>query len=256
MEVKASTPVAAATEMFALARTLCAGCASYHGIFPFLRLARVVGGSASTHAMWNSVTAHVARGARRILIAGAADDANARRALAAIGARLDARLEISDICETPLLALRHSDLGEDPRIVVRQADMLDPDERRFDLIIADRLTSFVAVERRAQLVDALHDRLVAGGHLLISDLFDETLVGGGDPGPPFAQHSLARLEECGVELPEHRRLLPGSLSGRNLPADRRVAARLVALAASAAGRTRRTEQIRLQLRPIICHPSH
>ncbi len=206
MEVKSSTTAAAATATFALARALCAGCASYHGIFPFLRLARVVGGSASTHAMWDSVTTHVARGARRILIAGAGDDANARRALAAIGARGDARLEISDICETPLLALRHGELGEDSRIVVRQADMLDPDERRFDLIIADRLTSFVPRDQRALLVRRLHRRLLAGGHLLISDLVDEILVGDGDPGPPFAQQSLARLEELGVALPEPRAL--------------------------------------------------
>lgn len=176
-----SASVAAAAETFLRARRDCAGCTTYHGLWPYLRLAEVTRSQVDLDILRALIRDRVAHGARRILIAGAADALTTLAVLRELPADDAAILEVVDRCATPLETMRRALGPAERRVVLRQANLLD--DRRdatVDIALAHGLLGFFSDAEQVALLRAIGHRFVAGSFLLTSERVGLDMAGDDD----------------------------------------------------------------------------
>jgi SAM-dependent methyltransferase len=159
--------------------TRCNDCASYHGAWQILRLLGVLNSMRSDDDfLFRQLDTAIGKGARRILISGAADYAlQARIAAVARRHRATPQITVVDRCETPLELNRWYAVrtGMDTRLL--STDILkyrNPD--RFDLVCTHSFLCFFAPDDRKKLARIWWDCLAPGGAVLTAQRIrpDET----------------------------------------------------------------------------------
>lgn len=151
------------------------GCAWYHGVWQYLRLFDMVS-SPTWHAEFYAEQLREAiqeRGARRILISGAADYTALAFVLEAVGvhaAELD--LHILDLCRTPLLACQWYAQRMAVPVTVHQADITRTSEfgaagldmaEPVDLVVADAFLTRFDPDGASRVIDSWYGLLAPGG---------------------------------------------------------------------------------------------
>jgi len=150
-------------------QALCIGCGSYHGAWQILRLLGVLNSMRSDDDfLISQLDLEIGRGARKILVSGAADYAIQAR-IAAVAKRHKAtpRITILDLCETPLKLNRWyaTRAGMDAHLL--QDNILkyhNPDH--FDLVCTHSFLPFFSPDERRKLVEVWWHCLAPGGAVL------------------------------------------------------------------------------------------
>ena len=162
--LEASAPLA-----YAMAARSCRGCASYHGLWQYLRLLRVIE-PMERHAPFFERELRAAKGSGRprILVSGAADYWTCARVFAAF-ARRRAKPEVTviDLCETPLSLNRWyaRRLGE--RVATRRVDVLAFNSpAAFDAICSHAILGRFSPAKRKALAAKWYSLLRPGGRLI------------------------------------------------------------------------------------------
>jgi hypothetical protein len=159
----ASAPIARA-----LAPATCtAGCAGYHGAVQELRLLGVVGSPQINRAFYREeLGAAAARGARRVLVAGAADYAMLAHVLDAMPV---AAVTVIDRCPTPLLLSRWYGAMHGAAVATAVADVAryvaDPAP---DVIVTDSLLTLLDPAGRLETLRRWRDSLAPDGVAITS----------------------------------------------------------------------------------------
>jgi len=202
-----------ATRHFAMARALCIGCLSYHAVRPYLRSARAREGLAADCGVLQSVIAPmIAAGARRVLVAGAADTGLPSLALRAAGGR-PISLTVVDRCATPLVQAQQLAARHGLRVATRQDDLTRFDlPDAFDLVIGHQVLPYIGRAGQTAFLSRVGRALAPGGRFVISvrdaawrRWRDERFGGGAKDYPErFIAGLLARLAERPIALPEDR----------------------------------------------------
>lgn len=160
-----------AQNQFKFAISGCSTCASYHAIWPYLRITGAVGGVEADEPflqpLLNRVLAH---GARNILLAGSADSgvmALVYRAL--LMYKHSARLTLIDRCATPLRACQEYAQSQGIELTTIQEDlaMMSLSECA-DLIIGHSVLPFIHEGERRNVLSRMAKALTPGGHLLLT----------------------------------------------------------------------------------------
>ena len=197
-----SAESAAAAETFMRAHRDCAGCANYHGLWPYLRLAGITRSQVDLEVVQSLIRAGVARGAHRILIAGAADALTTLAVLRALPSDVTTMLEVVDRCATPLETIRRALAPGERRVTLRQANLLDDSQGgAVDIALAHGLLGFFSDEDQVTLLQAIGRRFGAGSVLISSERVDLEMVGDGDNVPRYAERMIRRLGDARVALP-------------------------------------------------------
>jgi hypothetical protein len=157
-----------------LAPTLCredpasgGNCAWNHGLWQFLRLLGL-NTTPEHHAdfLKRALEAVVPRdGTVRVLISGTADYSMLAHVLAALRIRhLEARFDVVDLCETPLMLNRWYAEQVAQKIFCWRGDILEyPGEDDYDLICTHSFLGQFSDERRLELFRKWHGLLTRGG---------------------------------------------------------------------------------------------
>jgi hypothetical protein len=173
-------------------------CAFYHGLWQDLR-AVGLGSNVAYHAtFFERAFAHVARGAPRILVSGAADDAVLAHVLAASDANgLAPRVTVLDLCDTPLLANQRYAARAGRAIATLRADMFEHEPAEpYDAIVAHSFIGYFPPAERRRLFLRWASMLAPSGAIVIVNR-----VRAGDPeaavsfGPAEAAAFCAAVEE-------------------------------------------------------------
>ena len=150
------------------------GCRWYHGAWQYLRLFDMVS-SPNWHTQFyaGQLREEIGRGARKILISGAADYTTLAFVLhaardAAGDVPADLEVHVLDLCQTPLLACQWYAGRLDLKITMHRADAIDPDDLcrvgllskvapsevggSFDLIVADAFLTRFTLKEAQQVV--------------------------------------------------------------------------------------------------------
>lgn len=159
----------------------CEACRSYHAVWGFKRLYGISGALMSdAETIREVLAAAFARGARRILVSGAADAAGlamiARVAAECGVAPSSLSVVVADLCETPLAVNRRAAalLGMEGAVRTVRGDILTLDDAPVDLVIAHNILSFFPPEQRAALAAVWARHLRPGGELFtVSGLWPE-----------------------------------------------------------------------------------
>jgi SAM-dependent methyltransferase len=197
---------AMAAQMYALANSLCGGCRTMHAVWPYLRLARMVGaaeaGAANIETM---LSAQIASGARRLVIAGACDTGLlATVARAARGRATE--ITVVDICPTPLELCRRFAVRWSLPLKTRIANLTTLDVTDVDLIYANSVLQLIAPAQWVDTLTRMRRALRPGGHLVC--VFNAGGRLAGDVLPEYrsryADWLLAELDRQGIPLPDTR----------------------------------------------------
>jgi hypothetical protein len=158
----ASAPIARA-----LAPATCAGCAAYHGNVQDLRLLGVVGSPNLNAGFYHAALAAAGEsGARRVLVAGAADYAMLAHVLAVLP---DAHVTVIDRCPTPLLLNRWYAAMRGAAIATVVADVTDHvADPPADVIVTDSLLTLLDPPSRSRTLDRWRRGLAPGGVVVTS----------------------------------------------------------------------------------------
>ena len=158
----------------ALAATHCRpqddghSCAWYHGSWPVLRALGAINSPGSDDDfLLRALAEGFARGARRVLVSGAADAGMLARVTSALPSGHDVRITVLDRCRTPLEhGRRHAEaLGIDIDTVC--ADILDYEaDGEFDLICTHSFLTFFPPIARQRLVRRWWRSLRPGGYVI------------------------------------------------------------------------------------------
>jgi SAM-dependent methyltransferase len=187
-----------AATQYRLARQLCDTCRTYHAIWPYRRLARVVAtADASAPGFESTLDALFKTGKRQVLIAGAADT-GLLALTARTGAAYDVDIMVLDRCRTPLELCRQ--FAERWSLTSRtlHQDLTGLDvAAEFDIVFANSVLMFVAPELRVDVLRRLSRALRPGGRLV--NVFNA--------GPRIRREDsvatmLAEMERRGIPLPE------------------------------------------------------
>ena len=194
-----------AAESFELSKSLCRTCGQVHALWPYIRLARASTGVESPSSYLQSLlTALIADGRRRLLVAGAADTG-----LLALVTRVDAGrsadIVVLDRCETPLALCRRWAARVPHPIVTLHQDLRDLNEAQlFDLVLVHGTLHFIAAPERPDVLAWLRRSLAPGGRLVL--LFNTSAPVVGDLArhgrDGYADWVLDELKRIGVTLPE------------------------------------------------------
>ena len=194
-----------AAESFELSKSLCRTCGQVHALWPYIRLARASTGVEPPSSYLQSLlTALIADGRRRLLVAGAADTG-----LLALVTRVDAGrsadIVVLDRCETPLALCRRWAARVPHPIVTLHQDLRDLNEAQlFDLVLVHGTLHFIAAPERPDVLARLRRSLAPGGRLVL--LFNTSAPVVGDLArhgrDGYADWVLDELKRIGVTLPE------------------------------------------------------
>ena len=194
-----------AAESFELSKSLCRTCGQVHALWPYIRLARASTGVEPPSSYLQSLlTALIADGRRRLLVAGAADTG-----LLALVTRVDAGrnadIVVLDRCETPLALCRRWAARVPHPIVTLHQDLRDLNEAQlFDLVLVHGTLHFIAAPERPDVLAWLRRSLAPGGRLVL--LFNTSAPVVGDLArhgrDGYADWVLDELKRIGVTLPE------------------------------------------------------
>jgi SAM-dependent methyltransferase len=157
-----------AADAFALSDRLCGSCRVYHSLWPYLRIGGTPGGADDRKTLIESTLAEaIAGGRRRILIAGAADTGLlALVARAAADEAVD--ITVLDRCRTPLELCRRSAQRWSLGIETLHLDLMDlAIEAGFDIVFAHTVLTFIAPERRLDVLARLRRSLRPDGRLIM-----------------------------------------------------------------------------------------
>lgn len=155
-------------EALASGRRLCVACGGYHRIWGALRATGVVGGTAVDESVLRPTLARVGRGARRILVAGAADEA-----IVAVIARAlpngAPEIVVVDRCPAPLAEIA---ARADPSLA--RVETICADLARFtpdapvDLVVSHSQIGFAPTRpARLEILSRLRNALGPGGTLVM-----------------------------------------------------------------------------------------
>jgi hypothetical protein len=194
-----------AAAQYRIAEELCDTCRNYHALWPYHRIAGMVAGAqGGASGVERLLRQAFADGRRKLLIAGAAD--TGLLALAArVGAPYDIDIVVLDRCRTPLELCRQFAQRWSLRAQTLQKDLTDLDiSAGFDIVLASSVLTFVAPERRVDVLCRLREALRPGGTLL--HVFSVSARVSGEAMPEYrADYSgrmLAEMERLGIPLPE------------------------------------------------------
>lgn len=186
--------LAQARHQFELAQQLChADCCDYHAAWPFLRVARLVGGIDADRApLTELLHPLLQRPGLRVLIAGCADSAQLAlvQELAAGNAP---SVTVIDRCATPLAAcsaITTSGLGA-TQVLQLDALALRPDAP-FDLILCHSLFPFLAASQRSELLRLFSRWLAPQGRLVLAVKLDPANAAAADMASASAPEEVAQ----------------------------------------------------------------
>ncbi len=157
-----------AAEAYDLSDRLCGTCRDLHALWPYIRLSRASTGIEVQASKLETLLGDLlARGLRRLLIAGSADTG-----LLALAARAGAdhamNIVVLDICATPLELCRKFAERRSLSISTVRQDLLDLDiEGRFDIVLIHGTLQFISADRRADAVARIHRAISPGGRLVL-----------------------------------------------------------------------------------------
>ncbi len=193
----------------AVAPSVCAGCAAYHGLLPTLRMLGVVASPQRQGAFYREqFVAAAARGHTRVLVAGAADCAMLTHVLAGYRAGgVEPRVTLLDRCPTPLLLSQLHAAQQGVAIDVLQADAAAPGlAEPVDLIVTDSLLTLLEPEHRLATLRAWREALAPGGRIVTSmRLLPERPAAA--PSRPAAERTEAFVQWALAELDRRAGLL-------------------------------------------------
>jgi hypothetical protein len=162
-------------------------------------------GQTGRAAIERALADQVAAGARRVLIAGAADTGLlASVARAAAGHAMT--IEVVDRCATPVeLCRRFAEHWSLP-VAARVVDLAELDARGFDLVYANSVLPFIPAGQRGDVLVRMRQALRPGGHLLL--VFNT----GGGVARDASRHyrsgqcdgAIAELDRLKIPLPDAR----------------------------------------------------
>jgi SAM-dependent methyltransferase len=187
-----------AATQYRLAQQFCDRCRTYHAIWPYRRLARVVAtADASAPGFESTLDALFKTGKRKVLIAGAADT-GLLALTARTGAAYDVEITVLDRCRTPLELCRQ--FAERWSLTSRtlHQDLTGLDlAAEFDIVFANSVLMFIAPDLRVDVLRRLGRALRPDGRLV--NVFNA--------GPRIRREDsvatmLAEMERRGIALPE------------------------------------------------------
>ena len=194
----------------ALAPSVCAGCAAYHGLLPTLRMLGVVASPQRQGGFYREqLVAAAARGHTRVLVAGAADCAMLAHVLAGYAAGGAApQVTLLDRCATPLLLSELYAAQQGVAIETRQADATEPGTpRSFDLIVTDSLLTLLEPAHRLATLRAWHEALAPGGRAVTSMRLAPERPPDAEPPAPAEERTEAFVQWALAELDRRAGLL-------------------------------------------------
>ncbi len=207
--------------------TLCNGCESYHGAWQILRLLGVLNSMRSDDDfLITQLDREIARGARKILVSGAADYAlQARIAAVAKRHRATPRITIVDLCKTPLELNRWYATRAGMDVDLLQDNILDYRNRdHFDLVCTHSFLPFFSPDERSKLLEAWWHCLAPGGAVLTAQRTrpDDTSSRHGftdaqanDLGKRAYDLAEELYDRLGIDPPQARRLAIHYAAGRS-----------------------------------------
>jgi SAM-dependent methyltransferase len=134
-------------------------------MYPYRRLA-LGAGQTGRAIIEHALAERIIAGARRMLIAGAADT-GLLASVARAAAGHDVEIEVVDRCATPIeLCRRFAERWSLP-VAARVVDLAELDARGFDLVYANSVLPFIPAGRRSDLLTRMRQALRPGGHLLL-----------------------------------------------------------------------------------------
>lgn len=160
-----------AQNQFTSALTECNTCATYHAIWPYLRITGAVGGVEADEPFLQPVLQRVlAHGIHDILLAGSADSgvtALVHRAL--LKFKKSAHLTVIDRCATPLRSCQEYAQNQGIELTTIQDDlaMMSLSESA-DLVIGHSVLPFIHEGERRNVLTKMAKALKPGGHLLLT----------------------------------------------------------------------------------------
>jgi hypothetical protein len=216
-----------AAEAFAIATRGCGACRNMHGLWPYLRIARigsgVEGGRAAVSAAIGKMCAN---GPKDVLIAGAVDTGVLCLAAQARGGRA-ARFTVIDLCETPLALCRAFARQWNLQVatLIHDAQHLDF-KNRFDLIIVHSLLQFIPVPERINVFSRFAAALRPHGKIVqvfnTGRRIEGTIVA--EHRREYPERVLAELDARNVPLPAPREAFHAMLAAYALEREQREGA--------------------------------
>lgn len=199
---------AMAAQAYELATSHCGHCLNFHALWPYRRIARMCGAAESGQAeIERTMAALMASGARRVLIAAAADT-GLLASVARAGASREIAITVVDRCETPLELCRRFARNWSLPVETKIADLRGFETENFDFVYANSILQFIPAERRIDVLTRLRRSLRPGGHLVL--VFN---TGNRIPGAILPEYRagytdwvLAELDCQKIQLPDSREI--------------------------------------------------
>jgi SAM-dependent methyltransferase len=196
-----------AATQYRLADRFCDTCRSYHSLWPYRRISRVIATAEADRTDVEPALAELFQtGRRKVLIAGAADS-GLLALTARAGARHGVNITVLDRCLTPLELC-----GAFSRRWSLSADLLHQDlrtldrEAEFDLVFANSILLFIASEWRHEVLQRLRRALRPDGRLVHVFNVSGRIAGEISPGyrAGYSGWIIDELQRCGIPLPDSR----------------------------------------------------
>jgi SAM-dependent methyltransferase len=173
-------------------------------MYPYRRLA-LGAGQTGRAIIEHALAERVIAGARRVLIAGAADT-GLLASVARATAGHDIEIEVVDRCATPIeLCRRFAERWSLPA-AARVVDLAELDARGFDLVYANSVLPFIPVERHTDVLARMRRALRRGGHLLLVFNTGRRIASdtSRDYRSGYADGAIAELDRQNIPLPDGR----------------------------------------------------
>jgi SAM-dependent methyltransferase len=194
-----------AATQYRIADQACDTCRDYHALWPYHRLAGVVGGAKAGSLNVERVLSEAFNGGhRKVLIAGTADT-GLLALTARVGIPFGVEIVVLDRCATPLALCRQFAQDWSLRADMLHRDLTNLDIKSgFDVVLASSILAFIAPDQRVDVLSRLHGALRPNGRLI--NVVNVSARVSGEAMPQYradySQRMLAELERRGVALPE------------------------------------------------------
>lgn len=184
-------------------------CRGYHTAWPWLRQLGVISGANVVQAYCERREQTAFSRAKRILIAGCADEGLLENLCGALGARAQqVDITVCDLCATPLH--RCTALAEKSglSITCQTANLLDLDiAGQFDLIVGHSILSFFPREKRRRFFEGIAARLTDGGTIYLFQAVRDGVDGSevrfdASEGQQFKARAMSAFREQGAPMVE------------------------------------------------------
>jgi SAM-dependent methyltransferase len=188
-----------------VARSLCGSCQNFHLLWPFLRLAGATGRAGDAAPFSNAALERAFSGARKILIAGAADTGLLAFVARAVGSHTG--IVVLDRCRTPLETCRRFAARWSLPVETMHVDLMEySPEMDFDIVLAHSLLQFIPADRRVDVLARLRRALRPGGRLALTFRTGGQIEGGLLPAyrEAYPLRIIEKLREMRIALPEPR----------------------------------------------------